>query len=362
MIGVLIDARCLQGASARRGIGTYARGLLAGFESIGFDFEVLIDADLPSPELPVPARRIHRIRRRWHGRLAGYEDAVALEGDLRRLRPRLYHSLSLTLPGHAPCPVAVTVHDLIPWAFGGWRMAGERLRFRTARRLLPRAEMVIAVSEATARDCQRLAEVDQARIRGVHEGLDPVFSPRPGASDRVARRWRQERPYLIYVGALDVRKDPRGLLTAWDAARADGADVDLLIAGEPGAQAPRAMQGARPLGYVPNEELADLLAAAVCLIFPSRYEGFGLPALEAMGAGCPVVAYRNSSMPEVVGDAGILVANGDAPALGRAAAELARDPRGRSTLVEAGLKRARRFTWREAAQKTAAGYRDLLHG
>jgi len=357
---VLVDARALQGPSARRGIGRYAAGILGGLSELGFEFSVLVDRSLPDPELPSGVREVFSTRRRWHGRLAGLEDAVALREDLRRIRPAIFHSLHLTLPRGAPCPVVVTVHDLIPWAFGGWRMLGERFRYSASRRLLPRAELVVAVSESTARDLRRLARVDEDRIRVIPEGLDRRFSPRPGAAERIAARWTQERPYFLFVGALDVRKDPRGLLTAWAVARAAGADCDLLIAGEPGRQAPPSMGSARMLGKVTDEELEDLLSAAACLLFPTLYEGFGLPALEAMGCGCPVVAYRNSSLPEVMGDVGALVPNRDSAALGKAAARLVLDPKARRAAVDGGLARARKFTWPAAAGRTVEAYQGLL--
>ena len=360
MSEVLIDARPLQGPSGHRGIGRYAGGLLQGLAAIGYEHSVLVDADLPEPDFPKTVTQIHATRRRSHGRLAGYEDSVALANGLKRIRPALFHAVSLALPGRSPCPVAVTVHDLIPWAFGGWRMVGERFRFGAARRLLPRAELVFAVSESTAADLRRLAGVEDRRIRVVYEGLDPLFRPRPAARERVATRWRQERPYFLFVGALDVRKDPRGLLRAWAVAREAGAQLDLLVAGDPGRQAPVSMGEARLLGRVDDEELADLLSAAACLLFPSLYEGFGLPPLEALGCGCPVVAYRNSSLPEVVGEAGVLVPNRDAEALGRAAAELVLNEKLRRRVIAGGRKQAARFTWERAARGTVAGYRAAL--
>jgi glycosyltransferase involved in cell wall biosynthesis len=120
------------------------------------------------------------------------------------------------------------------------------------------------------------------------------------------------------------------------------------------------MGGARILGHVTTEELVDLLSDASCLLFPSLYEGFGLPVLEAMACGCPVAAYRNSSLPEVVGDAGVLVSNGDAEALGQAAAELVLNPKRRAELVRKGLAQARRFSWKNTAAETIEGYRWLL--
>jgi glycosyltransferase involved in cell wall biosynthesis len=117
------------------------------------------------------------------------------------------------------------------------------------------------------------------------------------------------------------------------------------------------MPGARLLGRVSDQELADLYTAAGCLVFSSRYEGFGLPALEAMACGCPVAAFRNSSLPEVVGDAGTLVQDGDAEALGRAAAAMSADPERWRRL---GLEWVKRFSWRKAARETIRVYESLL--
>jgi glycosyltransferase involved in cell wall biosynthesis len=357
---VLIDVRCLQGPSSRRGIGTYARGLIHALSEAGFDYSVLVDADLEPVSLPDTVRTVHRVRRRSHGRLAGYEDAVALSSDLARIRPALYHALAPSLPTHSPCPVAVTVHDMIPWTFGGWRMFGERLRHRMARRLLPKAELIFAVSNSTKDDLVRITGADKARVRVVYEGVGSEFKHRPDAADRVRRRWGLDEPYLLFVGALDVRKDPRGLLDAWRTVNANGVSARLVLAGDPGRQAPNDMAGALRLGHVSTEELVDLLSAAGCLLFSSLYEGFGLPALEAMACGCPVVAYRNSSLPEVVGEGGILVANLDAAALGRAAVPLMTDGPERKALVEKGLHQAARFSWEDAARSTVDGYRSLV--
>jgi glycosyltransferase involved in cell wall biosynthesis len=357
---VLIDVRSLQGPSSRRGIGTYARGLTQALSDAAFEYSVLLDGDLDPVPLPDAVTAIHKVRRRSHGRLAGYEDAVALGSDLARIRPALYHALAPTLPGQSPCPVAVTVHDMIPWAFGGWRMFGERIRHRTARRLLPSADLIFAVSNSTRDDLVRIARADKSRIRVVYEGVGSEFKPRPEAKARVRRRWGLEGSYLLFVGALDVRKDPRGLIRAWRTVTASGIEAPLVLAGDPGPQAPADMGGAVRLGHVSTDELVDLLAAAGCLLFPSLYEGFGLPALEAMACGCPVVAYRNSSLPEVVGEAAFLVPNFDADALGRAAAELMGDAARRDAMVEEGLRQAARFSWERAAQRTINGYQSLV--
>jgi glycosyltransferase involved in cell wall biosynthesis len=356
---VLLDMRPLQGPSAARGVGTYAAGLLGGLISAGFDsnLTLLLDADLPEPSLPSGGYQLAGSRRRYHGQLSAYEEAVALGTDLQRIGPDVYHAIDLRLPGRSPCHLVVTLHDLIPWALGGSRMRGERLRFWLGKRLLKRADAVLAVSQATADDGIRYAHVDPKRIRVVHEAADSVFEPRPGAADRIKERWDVGAGYLLFVGALDARKDPAALLRAWRVAKEVRPQIPLVIAGDPGRQAPPAMPGARMLGRVDHTELADLYTAAGCLVFPSRYEGFGLPCLEAMACGCPVAAYRNSSLPEVVDGAGQLVADGDAEALGRAAAALSADP---EPARRAGLERAKAFSWRKAARETIAAYESVL--
>jgi glycosyltransferase involved in cell wall biosynthesis len=326
----------------------------AGFDS---KLTLLLDVAFDAPPLPVGDYKIAGCRRRSHGQFAAYEDAVALTADIQRIRPDIYHAIDFHLPGRSPCPLVVTLHDLIPWAWGGPRMRGERFRYWIGRRLLGRADLVLAVSNATAEDAVRLRVASRQRIRVIPEAADPVFSPRDGAAHRVGKRWGLEGRYLLFVGALDARKDPAALLRAWAAARATHPDLQLVIAGDPGRQAPPRMPGTFQLGRVADDALADLYSAAACLVFPSRYEGFGLPCLEAMACGCPVAAFRNSSVPEVVNDAGMLVEDGDGEALGRAAAEIIRQP---ERWKRAGFERSKLFSWGKTARDTISAYQSRL--
>jgi glycosyltransferase involved in cell wall biosynthesis len=355
----LLDVRPLQGPSARRGVGSYANGLLHGMIEEGFDHNLtlLLDSDLTVPPLPVGEYRLASSRRRYRGQLAGYEDAVILRSDIARIGPDAYHAIDLKLPGRSPVPLVVTLHDLIPWAWGGPKMRGERFRFWLGRRFLRRADLILAVSKATADDAVRLAKVDRKRIRIVPEAAGDEFKPRPGAPDRVRKRWGIKPGYLLFVGALDARKDPDSLLRAWTAANQSSQDLELVIVGDPGPQAPANMGAAHRLGHVDDPELADLYAGAGCLVFPSRYEGFGLPCLEAMACGCPVAAFRNSSVAEVVDSVGELVPDGDAEALGRAAAALCRNP---ANARRSGLERAKTFGWRSTARQTIAAYQEVI--
>jgi glycosyltransferase involved in cell wall biosynthesis len=351
--------RPLQGPSAGRGVGTYAKGLLGGLVAAGFDanLTLLLDAGEADPALPAGNFHLAHTRRRYKGQLAAYEDAVALGFDLQRVNPDIYHAISLGLPGRAACPLVVTLHDLIPWAWGGPHMRGERLRFWIGKRLLKRADAILAVSQTTADDAIRFAKVDSRRVRVVLEAADDAFTPKAGAADRVRQKWGLEPGYLLFVGALDARKDPSALLTAWAAARTDRKDLELVIAGDPGPQAPATMPGARMVGRITEIELADLYTTAGCFVFPSRYEGFGLPCLEAMACGCPVVAYRNSSLVEVVDASGQLVDDGDAEALGHTAAAMAADP---ERWRRAGIVRAKSFSWRKTAEQTIESYENVV--
>ena len=359
---VLVDARPLQTADSQRGIGSYVRGLIAGLRDEGFDSRtaLLFDARFPIPDVPAGNFVACTERRRYRGRLGLIEEGATMRSSLAAIAPALYHATSLVLPGRSPVPLVVTLHDLIPWATGGWRMFGERTRWWLGRRLLRRADLVITPSKATARDARNLADVREDRLIIIPEGVAAGFVAAEGAARRVAQRHGITKPYLIFVGALDARKDPGALLRAWNVARETGADVELVLAGAASSQAPSDMGAARRLGYVGHEALVDLYSAATCLLFPSRYEGFGLPILEAMACGCPVVTYRNSSLPEIAGDAAVLVADGDAEGMGRAAAQIALDPTLATRLRKTGLARARDFTWQKATRATIAAYERFL--
>lgn len=359
---VLLDARPLQSADSQRGIGSYVRGLIVGLLEVGFDSRtaLLLDAGLPLPPIPSGDFVVHIVKRRYRGRLGLIEEAATMGSRLAPFAAAVYHATTLALPGRSRVPLVVTLHDLIPWVTGGWRVIGERSRWWLGRRLLRRADLVIAPSEATARDARNVANVPEDRLVVIPEGVAPGFVPAEGARERVAERYGITGPYFVFVGALDARKDPAGLLNSWETAKRAGADVDLVLAGAASKQAPADMGAARRLGYLDHSSLVDLYSAATCLLFPSRYEGFGLPILEAMACGCPAVIYRNSSLPEVAGDAAVIVADGDAEAMGRAAAAIALDPKRAAELRKAGLARAREFSWRRAAQATIAAYRRFI--
>ena len=281
-------------------------------------------------------------------------EAVELTAHSQELRmtlllPRLLRSLGAAL-GHfqyalpllLPCPGIVTVHDLSferrPELMG----RKDRLVFR---RVVPRAARkatrILTVSERTRRDLRELYGVPDEKIVVTPNGVDPAFSPGPGSHD-----------YVLAVGAVQERKNPLAALAA-----AEAAGLPLVVAGPAKDEAlvrELERRGARVTGYVDQRELAELYRGAACLVQASRYEGFGLPVLEAMASGTPVVAVPEPALQEVAGDAAVWAEELElGEGIRRALAE-------RERFVAAGLERARRFSWAAAARRTLEVYREAL--
>lgn len=274
----------------------------------------------------------------------------SLPRALRRLRAALSHTQH-ALPLRPPCPCVVTVHDLSferdPQLMN-WK---DRTIFRTVvPRAVRRAARVLTVSERTKADLVELYGVPVAKIAVVPNGVDPVFHPARAGDE--SRSSSPRDLYVLTVGAVQRRKNQ---LAALDAANAVG--MPLVVVGPEKDRAVAAelrARGARLEGYVTPERLADLYRGAACLVQSSRYEGFGLPVLEAMASGTPVVAVPDPAVREVATDAAVFVeeeglADGIRQAIG-----------GRDRLVAAGLERASAFSWRGAAERTLAVYREIL--
>lgn len=269
--------------------------------------------------------------------------AFGVPAALRRLRPALVH-FQHVLPPLDRTRAVVTVHDLSferdPSVMG--RL--DRLAFRTlVPRSVRRAARVLSVSERTKRDLVELYRVEPEKVVVTPNGVDPAFSPGPDGGSG---------GYLLYVGAIQARKDP---LAAADAAAAAG--LRLVVVGpekDAGLAAELRSRGAELRGYLEVAELAEVYRRASVLILPSRYEGFGLPVLEAMASGTPVVASGDAAMREVAGDAALYA---DRDELGAA---VVRAQAERSQLTAAGLERARAFSWAETARVTLDVYREAL--
>jgi glycosyltransferase involved in cell wall biosynthesis len=328
---VLVDADVL--GRQRTGDETYVAQLLRALPEVAEDLRIAAVTRDPSL-VPDGVEPIQLSARSQELRMA-----VSVPRLLRRTRPALAHFIH-ALPLACPVPAVVTVQDLSwerdPSVFGKWDLVTFKIFVRRAVR---KAERVLAISERTKRDLIELYGTPAEKIVVTPLAPDPAFTPA-----------RQHDSFLLFVSAIEPRKQP---LAAIDAANAVGRK--LVVVGpakneELAAELVR--RGADVRGYVPKDELVALYQRAACLVFPSRYEGFGLPIVEAMACGTPVVAAPEPAMQEVAGDAAIF-AEDLADGVRRALAE-------RERLSAAGIERAKSFSWRETARITADVYRSVL--
>jgi len=266
---------------------------------------------------------------------------VTLPRLLRRLGAALGH-FQYVLPLRLPCPAVVTIHDLSFEREPSLMGRKDRLVFKTmVPRAARRALRVLTVSERSRGDLVELYGIPDERIVVTPNGVDPAFTPGPGSHD-----------YALLVGAVQERKNPLAALGA-----AESAGLPLVVAGPPkDVELSRELErrGARVTGYVPQAELVDLYRGAACLLQTSRYEGFGLPVLEAMACGTPVVAIDEPALREVGGDAAIYAPEvGLTDAIRHALAE-------REERSAAGIARASLFSWQTTARRTLEVYGEVL--
>jgi alpha-1,3-rhamnosyl/mannosyltransferase len=285
---------------------------------------------------------------------------------LKRLGADLYHSAYLMMPYRPGVPTVLTVYDLIPLLLPAQSTRRAALFFRAALRLaLHTAGQIIVISDATRRDLLAHFDVSPERVTVIPLAADPAFAPpSEQAVAEVRRRYALPERYVLYLGSDKPHKNLAGLTDAWAriAKWPEVAGASLVIAGAGEARAAERGSDARIrwLGPAPEADLPALYGGATFFVFPSLYEGFGLPVLEAMACGTPVVCSDGSSLPEVAGDAAVLVDARDPAALGEAIASLLNDAGRRDRLRERGLAQAARFNWESTARRTLELYRVAL--
>lgn len=318
--------------------------------------------DAPAPDLFPPSERVMQrvipFRRAWtHARFA-----AALWVDRPDVTFVPAHTLPVVFPGRS----VVTVHDMGYRYFPAAHKTISRLYLdMTTRYSARRATLVLADSQATAADLTRFYRTPPGKIRVVYPGVDA-----PMMGDVVAVRHQYGLPerYFLYIGTLQPRKNIAGIVRAythWQAMN-PGDSTGLVLAGGKGwLYDPAWTAGATNVhlpGYIDDADKGALLAGAVALVFPSLYEGFGFPVVEAMLCGTPVIASSTSSLPELAGKAGLLVDPQDTAAIAGAMTRLSADDSLRATLREQGYEQARQFTWERAAGQTLAALEQAAGG
>lgn len=362
------------------GSGQYARALVAQLASRA-DLRVTVlrpepapvvavDAvgGLPAVGLAAPVRGGARVRKVWWEQVGLPRAAVQAGVDL-------IHVPYFAAPLRLGRPVVATVHDVIPLVLPLYAgSVAMRLYLRVVSQAVRGAAAVLTDSETSRADVLRVLRLPSARVTTVPLAVGPVFQPRPPAAIApVLARLGARPPYLVNVGGFDVRKNLPFLIQAVARATASDPRWQLVIVGQPHTGNPRLYPDPRPIvaaagltertvftGFIDEDAKAALYAGADLCVFPTLYEGFGLPPLEAMACGAPVLAADRSSLPEVVGDGGALADPTDLDAFVDALAALLADPERRAALGRAGLARAARFSWAATADQTVTVYRRAL--
>jgi glycosyltransferase involved in cell wall biosynthesis len=360
----------------RTGAGNYIFNLVRSLSRVDRDNEYIVfagsqqwralDVDVANfSHVPVDLPR-RGMRLLW--------EQTALPQHVRRRRLDVLHSPHYTMPLACSSRRVVTFHDATFFLFPELHEPLKRAFFPRVMHWTSRhADQVIAVSESTRRDILTACRLAADRIHTVHLAASPELVPAPQVVvDEVARRHGLvPGQYVLFVGVLEPRKNVPGLVDAFARIAMDTPDLVLAIVGRRGwmydeifarVAAARLEARVRFVDYVPDGDLPGLYGGARVFAYPTHYEGFGLPVLEAMQCGAPVLTSNTSSLPEVAGDAAILVDPSDVGAIADALRRIVSDHELARCLSERGKRQASRFTWDQTARKTLVIYRRAVAG
>ena len=368
---VAIDARKLHDF----GIGTYTRNLLRYLARLDRDSEYVLLCH--EPDLGIGAQLGPNFRTVLESS-ANYSlrEQVHVPWVLRRERPDVFHAPHYVLPAATRCRAVVTIHDCIHLMFPQYlpnRAAYiyARVSMWTAVR---RSHRILTVSEASKRDIIHFFNVPPEKIVVVYNAIDERFRTAPSEEvvARVRERYQLAQAFVLYVGNIKPHKNLVRLIEAYDLLRSRGFDdMKLLIIGDEISKLPALRRAVhrhklhkhvRFLGYLSDDTLAVLYRLAGVFVFPSLYEGFGLPPLEAMACGTPVVTSNVSSMPEVVGDAAVLVDPYEVDSIADGMQRVLSDSTLSAELRTKGIARAKEFSWERSVARTRELYQEVAAG
>jgi len=358
----------------RTGVGNYCFHLLQHLLALQIDCQFTgfssgsarvdlgpLKAQISHRRIPLPTRLLYMI---WNATSHPKMDRFLGGVDV-------YHATNFFVPPVKTARRVLTIHDLSflvmpenssPAIVGFFS--------RDIRKFAAEADAILTYSESTKNDTVRLLGVDPEKIVVAPISVDPVLKPVPqdAALNRLKQHYRIERPFFLFVGALEPRKNVASIVRAF-AQLAGTFPHDLVLVGPDGwktadifksiEQSGVADRIIRP-GFVPAEDLGAFYSAAAALLFPTRYEGFGLPLLEAMTCGCPIVTSDNSSVREVAADAALYAPCNDIEAIAAAARRLLEEPSTRDAMIRRGHDQAQKFSWEQCAQTTFNVYKSLL--
>ena len=343
---------------------TYVRGLLSGLAARPDVTVGAVEGPEAAASLPTSVEPLHLPSGSNWRRLV-----TDFAGICREWRAEVAHATYIA-PYRVPCPLAVSVHDVSFRRFPAFFSLRDRLLFGTLFAGSLRRAAAIFTLSSHARDEIKTFFPDSAGRISVIPAAPGGFARRLDAAlvEATLARHQLPRPFLLAVGSLQPRKNLLRLIDAFDAVRPRHSAVRLVIVGPVGHQSDqihakirerRLTDSVHCTGYLPDDDLAALYNAAIALVYPSVYEGFGLPAVEAMACGCPVIAANSSSLPEVVGDAGLLVDPYDVPSLAAAIDRVISDAALAADLRTRGLARAAQFSWPRSADAAVQVFRSM---
>jgi glycosyltransferase involved in cell wall biosynthesis len=361
------------------GVGTYIRNIVAELGRQAGDAQYLLigrSADRVHFEALPPQFD-------WaecHGSPGSFRDQWEIPLLLNRRGADLLHVPWLYAPFRAGRPFLLTAHDLTDWTESdggsGPHRGGRRFQKRLTRRALQRAARVLAVSQATQREVSRVFGLPESKIEVVYNALDERFvrEPPPPEADRILERHAVTYPYVLYAGSIRPQKNLARLIEAFAVVKSELADhpelagLKLIVIGDEMAKHPalrravvrtRLREEVRFLGFVPHAVLRAFYARARLFAFPSLYEGFGLPPLEAMAHGTPVLVSNVSSLPEVCGEAALAVNPENVFDIARGMRAALTDEALRRELVARGQERVHRYSWQRAAEAVRRVYEEV---
>lgn len=366
--GMRVGIDCTALARRRAGLELYVQGLARALVQLDRDVEFVLFLPRSGPEELAELQERARIIR------SPFNDSIVRSQLWLSLAARSSGVNLMHYPAYPPLwpapPFVMTVQDVTPWLFPQTMPRKGYAYFRSLLAVWTRkARLVITGSEASRIEIARMFGLPEASIKVIYHGVRSALLAGVGDSSRLLARFGLAPGYILFVGTVEPRKNLRTLIRALSRLRTGGLYVKLVVAG-------RMAWGATELlnvieeehvgdlvvvtGYVSDDELACLYRNASFVVQPSVYEGFGLPVVEAMALGCPVIASRIPAHVEVLGETGMYFSPLDIEGLSNAMVQLLADNHVRAGLVEAGLRRSQEFTWERAARQTREAYYEAI--
>jgi glycosyltransferase involved in cell wall biosynthesis len=362
------DATPLQ-IARHSGVGNYTAQLLTALIDRGDErhYALLANRTLNGE---TPPGTLGQVGRRFPNRSAWMQ--LMLPGDLAAARLDVCHFTNSLAPLRAPCPMVITLHDMSLFVHARLHPLKSQLFVRS---IIPavvrRAAAIITVSQHAKREIVAGLHVTPDKVHVIYEAAAPQYHTFTDAAelDRVRQRYRLQKPFVLYVGTIEPRKNLTRLVAAFARAKRLRPDLELILAGQLGwkyASLLTAIEdlnlghAVRRLGYVPDEDLPALYSLARLLAFPSLYEGFGLPVVEAMACGTPVLTSNGSSLAEIAAGASCLIDPLDIGDIAQGLVTLATDDNLHARLRIAGLARSAQFSWQRAAEETLRVYDAVM--